>query len=157
MFDPDDIDGPDIFGDLGRNTVKGRRTRWHRCRSRRSTSSSQPSATCRRLSNRVLRRAAAEEISPNNLAVMQQVSNQTGIPWQILAAISQVESGFGANMGPSSAGAIGYCQFMPGTWAAYRVDGDGDGIADPYNFATAFPRWPATSWRTAHRRMHGAF
>jgi membrane-bound lytic murein transglycosylase B len=85
---------------------------------------------------------AVAEIPPEHLAVMQQVRHQTGIPWQILAAVSKVESGFGANpvlsgaegMGPSSAGAVGYCQFMPSTWVAYGVDGDGDGIADPYNF-----------------------
>ena len=83
--------------------------------------------------------AAVAEIPPEHLAVMQQVSNQTGIPWQILAAISKVESGFGSNMGPSSAGALGYCQFMPGTWAGYGVDGDGDGIADPYNYRDCIP------------------
>jgi hypothetical protein len=51
-----------------------------------------------------------------------------------LAAINSVESGFGANTGPSSAGAEGPMQFIPSTWAAYGVDGDGDGdtdIADP--------------------------
>lgn len=83
--------------------------------------------------------AAVAEIPPEHLVVMQRVSNQTGIPWQILAAISKVESGFGANMGPSSAGAIGYCQFMPGTWTAYGGDGDGDGIADPYNYRDCIP------------------
>jgi hypothetical protein len=30
-----------------------------------------------------------------------------------------VESSFGANLGPSSAGAYGYGQFMPGTWPNY--------------------------------------
>lgn len=51
----------------------------------------------------------------------------------ILAAINGIESGFGANMGPSSAGAIGWMQFMPSTWATYGVDADADGKADPYD------------------------
>lgn len=50
----------------------------------------------------------------------------------ILAGLTSVESGFGKNMGPSSAGAIGWTQFMPATWAAYGVDADGDGRKDPY-------------------------
>ncbi|MGC1853224.1 MAG: lytic transglycosylase domain-containing protein [Solirubrobacterales bacterium] len=49
----------------------------------------------------------------------------------ILAAINFIETGFGANLGPSSAGAQGWMQFMPATWAAYGVDGDGDGDRDP--------------------------
>ncbi len=83
--------------------------------------------------------SAIAEIPPEHLEVMQQVSLQTGIPWQILAAIAKVESDFGANMGPSSAGAIGYCQFMPATWAAYGGDGNGDGVADPYDFRDCIP------------------
>ena len=55
----------------------------------------------------------------------------------ILAAINWVETGFGANMGPSSAGAIGWMQFMPETWDAYSVDGDGDGDKDPADPADA--------------------
>ena len=31
----------------------------------------------------------------------------------ILAAINEIESGFGQNLGPSSAGAVGWMQFMP--------------------------------------------
>ena len=42
-------------------------------------------------------------------------------------------------MGPSSAGALGYCQFMPATWAHYGVDGDGDGVADPSNYRDCLP------------------
>jgi len=56
-----------------------------------------------------------------------------GIPWQVLAAISKIESNFGRNMGPSSAGAIGWMQFMPDTWLRWGTDGNGDGIADPWN------------------------
>lgn len=53
---------------------------------------------------------------------------------QILAAINRVETDFGRlNEVTSSAGAIGWMQFMPATWDAYGVDGDGDGEADPYN------------------------
>jgi murein DD-endopeptidase MepM/ murein hydrolase activator NlpD len=36
-------------------------------------------------------------------------------------------------MGPSSAGAIGWMQFMPDTWMRWGADFDGDGIADPWN------------------------
>jgi hypothetical protein len=53
---------------------------------------------------------------------------------QILAAINKIETDFGRlNDVTSTAGAIGWMQFMPPTWDAYGVDGDGDGEADPYN------------------------
>ena len=56
-----------------------------------------------------------------------------GIPWQVLAAINKIESNFGRNMGPSSAGAVGWMQFMPDTWLRWGTDGNGDGVADPWN------------------------
>ena len=56
-----------------------------------------------------------------------------GIPWQVLAAINKIESNFGRNMGPSSAGAVGWMQFMPDTWLRWGTDGDGDGLADPWD------------------------
>jgi murein DD-endopeptidase MepM/ murein hydrolase activator NlpD len=55
-----------------------------------------------------------------------------GIPWQVLAAINKIESNFGSNMGPSSAGAVGWMQFMPSTWLRWGTDADGDGLADPW-------------------------
>jgi murein DD-endopeptidase MepM/ murein hydrolase activator NlpD len=56
-----------------------------------------------------------------------------GIPWQVLAAINKIETNFGRNMGPSSAGAVGWMQFMPDTWRRWGLDADGDGVADPWN------------------------
>jgi murein DD-endopeptidase MepM/ murein hydrolase activator NlpD len=55
-----------------------------------------------------------------------------GIPWQVLASINKIESNFGRNMGPSSAGAVGWMQFMPSTWLRWGTDADGDGLADPW-------------------------
>jgi murein DD-endopeptidase MepM/ murein hydrolase activator NlpD len=60
-----------------------------------------------------------------------------GIPWQVLAAINKVESNFGRNLGPSSAGAVGWMQFLPSTWLRWGVDANGDGVADPSNPADA--------------------
>src|SRR6266511_5324539 len=59
------------------------------------------------------------------------------IPWNVLAGVGEVESGHGANMGPSSAGAIGPMQFLHSTWRSWGRDGNGDGTADPYSPADA--------------------
>jgi hypothetical protein len=60
-----------------------------------------------------------------------------GLSWTILAAIGQIESGDGANDGPSSAGALGPMQFMPATWAEWGIDGFGQtgppDIMKPYD------------------------
>ncbi len=65
--------------------------------------------------------------------IWQAAGNSYGIPWEVLAAINKVETGFGRNLGPSSAGAIGWMQFMPSTWARWGLDANGDGVADPNN------------------------
>ena len=62
-----------------------------------------------------------------------------GLDWTVLAAIGKIESNHGrstlpgVHSGQNSAGAGGPMQFLAATWAAYGVDGNGDGIADRYN------------------------
>lgn len=68
------------------------------------------------------------------IPIYQQASLRYGLGERgpsILAAVNWIETGFGANLGPSSAGALGWMQFMPPTWAAYGVDANGDGAKDP--------------------------
>jgi murein DD-endopeptidase MepM/ murein hydrolase activator NlpD len=67
------------------------------------------------------------------LRLWQNAGQAYGVPWNVLAAINKIESNFGRNMGPSSAGAIGWMQFMPSTWARWGTDADASGIADPWN------------------------
>ena len=60
-----------------------------------------------------------------------------GLSWTVLAAIGQIESGDGANEGPSPAGALGPMQFIPSTWAVWGIDGFGQtgtpDILNPYD------------------------
>ena len=65
--------------------------------------------------------------------IWQAAGNRYGIPWPVLGAINKVETNFGSNLWPSSAGAVGWMQFMPSTWARWGVDANGDGVADPDN------------------------
>ena len=67
------------------------------------------------------------------LALWHRAGAAYGVPWEVLAAINKIESNFGQNMGPSSAGALGWMQFIPSSWERWGMDGDGDGIADPWN------------------------
>lgn len=58
------------------------------------------------------------------------------IPPAVIAAQIEAESGWNARA-VSPVGAQGLAQFMPGTWATRGKDGDGDGVADPFNPADA--------------------
>jgi membrane-bound lytic murein transglycosylase B len=63
-----------------------------------------------------------------------------GLSWTVLAAIGEIESGDGANEGPSSAGALGPMQFMPSTWKIWGTDGFGQtGAPDIMNALDAVP------------------
>jgi soluble lytic murein transglycosylase-like protein len=76
-------------------------------------------------------------IPPFLLPIYQAAGAAYGIPWQVLAAINEVETDYGRDLSVSSAGAEGWMQFMPATWAQYGVDVNRDGYQDPYNPADA--------------------
>ncbi len=78
--------------------------------------------------------AAPEQLDFARLQdLWQRAGAQYGIPWTVLGAINKIESNFGQNMGPSSAGAVGWMQFMPDSWLRWGTDGNGDGVADPWS------------------------
>jgi len=72
-------------------------------------------------------------IPPFLLPIYQAAGTQYGVPWQILAAINEIETDYGRNLNVSSAGAEGWMQFIPSSWKTYGVDANGDGRKDPYN------------------------
>ena len=107
------------------------------------------------------------------MPVYLAASKKYGVPWEYLAAIHKIETGFSTNVNVSMAGAVGHTQFMPCTWigwshptckgagagaisknelisltaikkyGGYGQDGNGDGVADPWNiydaiFTTAY-------------------
>ncbi|HEY4427684.1 MAG TPA: lytic murein transglycosylase [Solirubrobacteraceae bacterium] len=76
-------------------------------------------------------------IPPFLLPIFQAAGTAYGIPWQVLAAINEVETDYGRDLSVSSAGAEGWMQFLPAEWAQYGVDSNGDGFMDPYNPADA--------------------
>jgi membrane-bound lytic murein transglycosylase B len=67
------------------------------------------------------------------LPIYKAAAVQYGVPWQILAAINEIETNYGTDLSVSSAGAVGWMQFMPATWLQYGVDALNAGYADPYN------------------------
>jgi transglycosylase-like protein with SLT domain len=67
------------------------------------------------------------------LPIYKAAAVQYGVPWQILAAINEIETDYGSDQSVSSAGAVGWMQFMPATWLQYGVDALDAGYADPYN------------------------
>jgi hypothetical protein len=88
------------------------------------------------------------QIPPFLLPVYQAAGIEYDVPWPVLAAINQVETDYGRNLSVSSAGAVGWMQFLPSTWARYGVDATNSGYADPYN--------PVDAIFAAARYLHAA-
>jgi hypothetical protein len=72
-------------------------------------------------------------VPPFLLPIYQAAGIEYGIRWEVLAAINEIETDYGRNLNVSSAGALGWMQFMPSTWKAYGTDANEDGRKDPYN------------------------
>jgi hypothetical protein len=72
-------------------------------------------------------------IPPFLLPIYQAAGIEYGVRWEVLAAINEIETDYGRNLNVSSAGALGWMQFMPASWELYGVDGNQDGLKDPYN------------------------
>jgi len=79
---------------------------------------------------------AATGVPPVLVPIYRRAAATYGLGPQgpaVLAGINEVETAFGTNLNVSSAGALGWMQFMPSSWEAYGVDANGDGVEDPYN------------------------
>jgi murein DD-endopeptidase MepM/ murein hydrolase activator NlpD len=70
---------------------------------------------------------------PYLVPIYREAGHRYHVPWRVLAAINQIETDYGLNLSVSSAGAVGWMQFMPDTWRQWAVDADHDGYADPYS------------------------
>ncbi|HZE06689.1 MAG TPA: lytic murein transglycosylase, partial [Solirubrobacteraceae bacterium] len=88
------------------------------------------------------------QIPPFLLPIYQAAGIEYQVPWQVLAAINEIETDYGRNLSVSSAGAVGWMQFLPSTWKEWGVDATGSGVADPYN--------PVDAIFTAARYLHAA-
>jgi len=78
------------------------------------------------------------ELTPHDATAIAQVSKEEGVDPGLLTSIYSIESAFGTNEGPSSAGAIGKMQFMPETWESYGEGGDPSNIYDAVRAAARY-------------------
>jgi Transglycosylase SLT domain len=72
-------------------------------------------------------------VPPFLLPIYQAAGIEYGVRWEVLAAINEIETDYGRNLNVSSAGAVGWMQFIPSTWRMYGTDANEDGRKDPYN------------------------
>jgi hypothetical protein len=81
---------------------------------------------------------AAAGLDTAPAALYLSVQLQSGTPWQLLAAVHLAETHQSPSTNRTSpAGATGPMQFMPATFRAYGVDGNGDGTRNASNLEDA--------------------
>jgi hypothetical protein len=92
---------------------------------------------------------ARREIPPARLALYQAAGRRFDIEWTFVASIGTQECGVGlcAHVYPSGCGGPMQIALVPGSacspgpgptiWDTYKVDGDGDGRAEPFDLADA--------------------
>jgi hypothetical protein len=89
--------------------------------------------------------AGLADIPPLYLSLYMAAARRYNLDWAILAGVGKVECDHGRDPDPSCthvgavnrAGAGGPAQFLAGTWRAFGVDGDGDGLANRWDPADA--------------------
>jgi hypothetical protein len=67
------------------------------------------------------------------IPIYKAAGHRYHVPWPVLAAINSIETDYGRDVSTSSAGAIGWMQFMPATWAEYGVSAGRHSSPDPYD------------------------
>ncbi len=67
------------------------------------------------------------------IPIYMEAGHKYGVPWEVLAAINAIETDYGQNLNTSSAGAVGWMQFEPSTWAKYGEAVDGHSVPNPYD------------------------
>ena len=87
-------------------------------------------------------------IPPFLIPIYTAAGIEYNVPWQVLAAINEIETDYGRDLSISSAGAEGWMQFLPSTWKQYGVDATQSGVKDPYN--------PEDAIFAAARYLHAA-
>ena len=87
-------------------------------------------------------------------ALYLAAASRCGLPWTLLAGVGMEETNHGRLTATSSAGAQGFMQFMPATFATYGVDGDGDGRASITDDADSV--YSAANYLVASGALDGA-
>ncbi|WP_282154815.1 lytic transglycosylase domain-containing protein [Cytobacillus gottheilii] len=94
--------------------------------------------TSRSLPFTIIELEPGELVPEEFMPIYQAAAQQYGVHWDVLAAIHKVETDFSRHPTMiSSANAVGHMQFMPATFRAYGVDGNGDGKRDPWQLEDA--------------------
>ncbi|MCK6259405.1 lytic murein transglycosylase [Fictibacillus sp. KIGAM418] len=79
-----------------------------------------------------------EEAPAQYIPIYKAAGEQYGVDWYVLASIHKIETSYSSiRYMISSVGAQGHMQFMPSTFSAYGVDGDGDGKRSPWDLKDA--------------------
>jgi membrane-bound lytic murein transglycosylase B len=79
-----------------------------------------------------------EAVPSEYIPIYKAAGEKYGVDWYVLASIHSIETSFSNHTSMlSSAGAIGHMQFMPATFRAYGVDGNGDGQVNAWNLEDA--------------------
>jgi len=97
---------------------------------------------------------AGSSVQPPEYLVQdyKAAAEQYKIPWSVLAAINYVETGYGRDLAVSSAGAVGWMQFMPSTWAEFGEVVNRAGKVE-HRPASLFDAWDASDAIFSAARM----